>query len=448
MTTYLHSAKILNILLITSAIFLLGCQTGRVLPAKRHKPLAGIMEQSPIFARHFTGFALYDPATRQMLYQQNADKYFTPASNTKIFTLYTALHVLGDSLPILHYFSQGDSIIIRGAGNPMVLHPDFPSAGLAIDFLRRQNKRLFFTTNNFQDDRFGPGWAWGDYPYSYQAEKSPLPLYGNLVQLHTDARDSLVRARPAYLQDEIQYTNAEEAPRYRREETGNIIHLNRKAVRQDTNFEVGIPLNVTPELTIALLQDTLDRLIGEWTADSISTHSWQTLRQPTPDTIYRRLLHPSDNFVAEQLLLMCSDQRFGNQNTRQVIQWAQDSLLNGLPDPLEWWDGSGLSRYNMFTPRTITALLARIYEELPEERIFDLFPAGGVSGTIRAWYGGDPPYVYAKTGTLRNKHCLSGYLRTQSGRVLIFSFMHNNFTGSSVPIREEMQRVLELIRTF
>jgi D-alanyl-D-alanine carboxypeptidase/D-alanyl-D-alanine-endopeptidase (penicillin-binding protein 4) len=68
-------------------------------------------------------------------------------------------------------------------------------------------------------------------------------------------------------------------------------------------------------------------------------------------------------------------------------------------------------------------------------------------GTIRNWYGGqESAYVYAKTGTLSNKHCLSGYLRTKSGRLLIFSFMHNNYVGSSTPVKEEMEKVLDWLR--
>lgn len=442
------AAKILNILLFGVAFYLTGCGTSRVLPAKQHKTLASALEESPVFGSHFTGFALYDPETRQMLYQQNADKYFTPASNTKIFTFYAASRILGDSLPVLHYLERGDSLIFRGAGNPLVLHPDFPSANLAIDFLRKRNKQLFFTTNNFQDDHFGAGWSWADYTYGYQAEKSAFPLYGNVVRLQTDNRDSLVRTRPDFFQPYLRYLYDDEAPRYRRAQNSLLIYLNRDAVRRDTSFETAIPMDQSPELTAALLQDALNRPVHLLSVDSIPQRQWKTLRQPLQDTLYRRLLHPSDNFVAEQLLLMCSDELFGVLDTRRAIEYARDSLLNDLPDPLEWWDGSGLSRYNLFTPRTMTALLDKIYEENPRERLFDLFPTGGVSGTIRNWYGGDPPYVFAKTGTLRNRHCLSGYLRTQSGRVLIFSFMHNNYTGSSTPVKKEMQRILELIRRF
>ncbi|MBK9336339.1 MAG: D-alanyl-D-alanine carboxypeptidase [Lewinellaceae bacterium] len=43
-------------------------------------------------------------------------------------------------------------------------------------------------------------------------------------------------------------------------------------------------------------------------------------------------------------------------------------------------------------------------------------------------------------------HCLSGYVVTKRGKTLVFSFMHNNFVGSSRPWKAEMQGLLEYIR--
>jgi len=94
------------------------------------------------------------------------------------------------------------------------------------------------------------------------------------------------------------------------------------------------------------------------------------------------------------------------------------------------------------------SVLEKLYQEYPSERLFRIFPAGGVNGTIQDSYPGKngKPYVFAKTGTLSNNHSLSGYVRTNTGRVLLFSFMHNHYLGSSAPIRKEMQKTLEWIR--
>ncbi len=50
-----------------------------------------LFKHSQIMKDHFTGFALYDLDEKKMIFELNADKYFTPASNTKLFTFYTCL---------------------------------------------------------------------------------------------------------------------------------------------------------------------------------------------------------------------------------------------------------------------------------------------------------------------------------------------------------------------
>ena len=177
-TKPLNNAKLVNSLFIAILLFTIGCSTSRELPTKQHKSLATLLEDSPIFNQHFTGFALYDPENRRMLYQKNADKYFTPASNTKIYTFYTALKVLGDSMPVIHYKLKGDSLLFWGAGNPLVLHPDFSSAQLATDFLKQQDRKLFFYTGNFQDKHFGPGGPGGIIPILIKQRKRLFPYMG------------------------------------------------------------------------------------------------------------------------------------------------------------------------------------------------------------------------------------------------------------------------------
>src|ERR1700754_3272280 len=79
-------------------------------------------KHSQIVNDHFTGFALYDLDDKKMIYELNADKYFTPASNTKLFTFYTCLKMLGDSVPALRYELRNDSLVFWGTGDPSFLH--------------------------------------------------------------------------------------------------------------------------------------------------------------------------------------------------------------------------------------------------------------------------------------------------------------------------------------
>jgi len=111
---------------------------------------------------------------------------------------------------------------------------------------------------------------------------------------------------------------------------------------------------------------------------------------------------------------------------------------------LLWYDGSGLTRYNQFTPRSMVYVLEKIYREIPTKRWQTIFPVGGLSGTIKSHFDQPTtPYIYAKTGSMRNVRCLSGFVFTRSGKTLIFSFMNNHIPGSSLPWTAEMAKVLE-----
>jgi D-alanyl-D-alanine carboxypeptidase/D-alanyl-D-alanine-endopeptidase (penicillin-binding protein 4) len=159
-------------------------------------------------------------------------------------------------------------------------------------------------------------------------------------------------------------------------------------------------------------------------------------------------MHQSDNFIAEQLLLLCAGQKTGILKQDTLIRWAKDSIFSFLPQKIRWVDGSGLSRYNLNTPQNNVAILFRLWQMQPQKRLFSLFPEGGNSGTLKGWYKSKDgtPYIYAKSGSMSGVQCLSGYLITRKGKVLIFSFMHNNFVGSGKAWKTAMQEILEQIR--
>ncbi len=157
------------------------------------------------------------------------------------------------------------------------------------------------------------------------------------------------------------------------------------------------------------------------------------------------MMQESDNFIAEQLLLVCAAVLSDTLQPEIAIKHIQTNFLNDLPDKPVWVDGSGLSRYNLFTPRSIVRTWEKIYELVPRDRLFALLAVGGKSGTIRNWYKADRPYIFGKTGSLSNNHSLSGYLVTRKGKTLIFSFMNSNFTASGSEVRRNMQSILNFI---
>jgi D-alanyl-D-alanine carboxypeptidase/D-alanyl-D-alanine-endopeptidase (penicillin-binding protein 4) len=93
-------------------------------------------------------------------------------------------------------------------------------------------------------------------------------------------------------------------------------------------------------------------------------------------------------------------------------------------------DGSGLSRHNYLTPETIVRVLDAMRRHPAFSTFYDALPIAGVDGTIRARMKGTPAEgnVRAKTGTLDKARALSGYVTIAGGRMLLFSFVANNFT--------------------
>ena len=416
--------------------------------------LTTMLDTSKVFSANLTGFALYDPEVDSMIHSQNASRYFTPASNTKLFTFYTGLKLLPDSLKALEYEVRGDSLIFWGTGDPSFLHPDFGNSKV-YEFLKNRNEALYFSDSNFDDELLGPGWSWSDYQYYYQPEKVPFPIFGNVarftiqeIELRKIAKtDTGLAVSPKYFQSFVD-ENGHRDDFLHRGMTDNTFSYEPKG--DTTTYTMDKPFHYSPEIVTEMLSDTLGKEVKY--VDIERPESPQMIYSIKSDTAYKRMLQPSDNFIAEQLLLVTASEHGKPLNSRAVIEKMKKEYLEMLPGEPQWVDGSGLSRYNMFTPESMIRLLEAIDDEFAEdEKLFHLLPAGGDRGTISNWYGPrddrEDPYVFAKTGTLSNNHSLSGYLMTKSGKKLYFSFMNNHYVGSSSVVKEEMEKVLWYIHT-
>lgn len=449
-------------ILCTLLLFLLvGCRTSEPViqpeqPSEPMNPFQLMMDTSMVFTDNFTGFMLYDPARDSVLYAQNEKRYFTPASNTKLFTFYTGLKMLPDSIPALQYAIRGDSLVFRGTGAPSFLHPDFGNPDI-YQFLKDHDKALYYTDTHFDDELMGPGWSWSDFNYYYSAQKSPFPIYGNVmrvtveeVRLRQISSDSAgLKVSPSFFRTKIDTPMfKEDAPLIARGFADNDYKYFPKS--DTTSYTVDRPFHYSPQMITEMLSDTLGKPVTYTTDNLPAEEEYQSLYSLPADTLYKRMLQPSDNFIAEQLLLVTAAHMGWPLNGRKVIDYMMEHHFSQMPDEPQWVDGSGLSRYNMFTPRSVIWLLQQIDNEFENDReLFAMMPAGGESGTIRNWYAaadGEEPFVFAKTGTLSNNHCLSGYVITDSGRKLLFSFMNNHYVTSSSVVKEEMNKVLHYIK--
>jgi serine-type D-Ala-D-Ala carboxypeptidase/endopeptidase (penicillin-binding protein 4) len=429
--------KILAIVLLAFIGF--SCKTTKNLSSR--SPYSKMIDTSSVFSQNMTGMALYDLSEQKMIFERNANRYFTPASNTKLFTFYACLKTLGDSIPALRYEIKSDSLIFWGTGDPTFFHPDLTNTK-TFDFLKsyKRTKRFYFSDGNFTNDFFGNGWAWNDYNSYYTVEISPLPMYGNIVRAKIENGE--IKPQPAIFDNS-----------FYKKDTGSEIErtvadnqfLLPKSLLLKPDYQQDIPYKTSTGLTQQLLIDTLRKNINLLRIP-VSVNA-KTLYSTPTEEVYRKMMQESDNMLAEQLLLLCGAILKDSLNSSFAIKTITEKYLQDLPDVPKWVDGSGLSRYNLFTPRSIIKLLEKIHSEIPEEKLFSIMAQGGKSGTVRNMFKTeDKPFVFAKSGSLSGVYNLSGYIITKKGKTILFSLMNNNFNKPTAQIRKEVEKILLEVR--
>jgi D-alanyl-D-alanine carboxypeptidase/D-alanyl-D-alanine-endopeptidase (penicillin-binding protein 4) len=340
----------------------------------------------------------------------------------------------------LRYVDKGNGAVeIAATGDPSFLHPDFQFQPV-YDFLKKQNN-VILTDQNWKAKSLGMGWAWDDYESDYMAERSMLPIYGNVVHFNKSKKPQPI---PAIFNSVLSNTTKITNGLYgiKRQLNANqfsVVPSKNVFTATDIPFYTG-----DSSLLTNLLQDTLKTSVrlAHFTLEPLpDVHLIHT--QPT-DSLLKIMMHRSDNFFAEQSLLMVSNQLLGEMSSGKIIDSLLNSDLKDLPQKPKWVDGSGLSRYNLFTPQDFVAVLLKMKTEFAWDRITTILASGG-SGTLGNYYKNISGKIYAKTGSLSNNVALSGYLITKSGKTLIFSVLVSNYMGSGPAIRKNVETFLTSI---
>lgn len=408
-----------------------------------------LLRDSVISTGH-TGISIYEPATDKYWYNYDATKYFVPASNTKLFSLYAALKYLGDSLTGVKYALTGDTLFIQPTGDPTFLHPDFDSQPLLE--LMKNNGHIIFIAPSNTIAPYGKGWAWDDYDQSYVAEINPFPMFGNLLWLSTKML-TRKNSKNGIMTDTLKYFQTQElyirpkffADKISKEKT--TVYLRNK---NENKFFID---SITGTETVPFItgnrntqQEILsDLLHKEVKAGDQGIKKYEILKLQKTDSVLAPMMHNSDNFFAEQILLMASNEHLGYMNCEVMIDTLLNTDLKQVPQKPKWVDGSGLSRYNLFTPQSFVYILNKMKNEFGLERLKTILPTGG-EGTLKNYYITDKGFIFAKTGTLSNHAAFSGYLITKKNKLLIFSILNNHFIGRATTVRRAVEKFLNGIR--
>lgn len=434
------------LVLILSGFLFSACSVSRQL---QQSAQTAVLNHPSLQAAH-VGISIYEPATGKWWYNHQGDKYFVPASNTKIVTTYAVMKHLGDSLVAGRFATDEEGRLqIFPSGDPTFLHPEFRYQPL---FQKMKGyKKILLSTDGWKDQRWGSGWSWNDYDAAYMAERSALPVYGNVATFSLVG--NVLRAVPSSVAvrgaQSIGYDPSNRQVKEKAFSVERGLDDDTFLLRQATmNFSrAAIPLRTDIGLMSSLLEDTLQAEVVPFSVAPGYNHSPKTTiihSQPT-DSLLKPLMHRSDNFFAEQALLMVSNEVLGYMNAPDIIDTILKTDLRDLPQKPRWADGSGLSRYNLFTPQSFVAILEKIKNEFGMDRIREIFPTGN-EGTLNNFYKRDSTFLYAKTGTLSGVVAISGYMTTARGKELIFSVLVNNHQSTSVRIRRAVEAFLQKLR--
>lgn len=439
------------------------------------------MTDAPEFANAHWGILIVDPASGDTLYSRNAGKLFMPASNMKILTSSTALTQLGPDYRYKTAFAargavqdgtlNGDLVVI-GRGDPSVSDHMLKDAmiplrliadSLAARGIKRITGRVLPLGNAFPGDVFGYGWTYADFEDSYSAPIDELLFNEGFTELHLRGGaqpGDPVKAElsPAKTVTKVRLnvrTAMRDSASRRR---GITAHKDSTTWEEIVEGDIGPNDTTTIELVhhnpddayVAAVTEALVARGISVDGSASTAQPWKldtlaTLSSPPMSEILKALMKPSQNQIAEMLFRTIALEKYGAGRTDSAAVAVRAQLAEwGVPtSEAVIRDGSGLSRYDYITPRTVV----RIYDAMrksPNFRVYyDALPIAGVDGTIRNRMKGTPAEnnVHAKTGSVALSRSLSGYVTTADGRMLIFSFLSNNWT---VPVRS-VERVQDAI---
>jgi D-alanyl-D-alanine carboxypeptidase/D-alanyl-D-alanine-endopeptidase (penicillin-binding protein 4) len=455
----------------------------------------------PDVSRGYWGFLVADADTGQLLFAQNSDHYFTPASNAKLFTTALALATLGadykfrttleSSATIGNDGTLDGDLVLVGRGDPNLSNrtipydkktdrqgpPEKALAELADAAVARGLKQvsgnIVGDDSYFAGGRYPDGWSIDDMLWSYGAPVSALEINDGTLFLEIspgaqpgapatytiepwvsgfyEIHNELVTAAPGSKQD---------------------LTIERDPGAKEITLRGSIPADAQPhsvelanswpaEYATALLKQLLEARGVKIYGNAVARHAMLTALAPNTSTpaptvlaehdslplaeAIRVVAKVSQNLHAEMLLRDAAREKTGDTSFDTALQFAQQ-FREGIgiaDDEMVMNDACGLSRSDLVTPEAVAKLL-RWAAQQPWADIYRAsLPVAGVDGTLsdRMLNTAAAGQVWAKTGTLGHVDSLSGYATSVRGEHLIFSFFANNHMMKSKPAEDALDAI-------
>ncbi len=442
----------------------------------------------PELRRGQVGVKVVSLDSGKTMFEENAEKYFMPASNMKIFTVGTALvrltpdfrfttSVYAATKPDADGVIKGD-LTIYGRGDPSLAaafnNGDYLKGfnDLADKIVQAGVKRveggLVGDESYFTDGPIPAGWEWDDLQWYYGAEVSSLTANDNSIDVTAKpgasvgaiANVTLGPAVPGVTLRNKVFTSAAGIKRdlgvFRPlgqnifevtgsipiNDEGKLANVGSVAVTRPAEAFVKMLRQVLEQKGVAVTgatrsTDAKERAV----ASSISGVEITKLESPPLSVIAANTLKPSQNLYTELILRAMGetigDKTKGKKNSFQLGVGVVDDFIRqaGVADgSVLMNDASGLSRHDLITPAAVVQFHTYMSRHQYSNIWRGAMPIGGVDGTLKNRLKNPATMnnVRAKTGTLDQVSSLSGYLTTASGEKLVFSLMTNAIPSSSL----------------
>ncbi|HEX6124459.1 MAG TPA: D-alanyl-D-alanine carboxypeptidase/D-alanyl-D-alanine-endopeptidase [Pyrinomonadaceae bacterium] len=447
---------------------------------------------APELRRGQVGVKIVSLNSGKVVFEENAEKYFMPASNMKNFTVAAALDRLGPnyrfvtsvyapSMPDgsgtikgnLRVFGRGDvSISTSFAEGNYYKGLDELADKIMSAGVKRVDGDLIADETYFSGSPVPGTWEWDDLQWYYGAEVSALPLNDNAIDLSVlpgpVGYQCAVRINPtnAVIRVINQCTTSpagtQRTLRIEKKVDRNILEITGSLPVGNNGFKGYVTVSRPAELFISLLRERLAlkgvtvtgqaRAVNLKPAISEPSVEITKLESPPLSLIAAKTMKPSQNMYTETLLWTLGEHSRATTAATPgggtVAPSTADSAELGIaavkkflgeigvaPDGIIQHDGSGLSRHNLITPSAVVQLYSYMGKQSKVSQAWrDSLTIGGVDGTLRRRFVGTRAAgnVRGKTGTIDQVSALSGYVTTAAGEELVFSMVVNGINEASV----------------
>lgn len=154
----------------------------------------------------------------------------------------------------------------------------------------------------------------------------------------------------------------------------------------------------------------------------------------------------SINWRANRLMQKIGQQKYGKYDflhgSQAVMEYWKDKGVDMTG--LYLCDGSGRSHDNIASPRQLAEVLFKMTTSPVFPVFYNSLPLAGISGTMHKWLVGSygAGRIRAKTGSLGGVRSYAGYVRTLSGKKLIFSLIINNYNCRTKILKQRVEDLM------